>query len=65
MDNPRLIKAPSAGQKQELYIQPNEKVKFGFPLDAVKVDILGSDLVFTFKDGAQLVLTKLAVDLFS
>lgn len=65
MSELKVVSAPKSGEKQEVFIQPNEKVKFGFPLDSVKVDILGSDIVFTFNDGAQLVMSNLAISLFS
>lgn len=61
----REIKAPDHGKKETVYIQPNEQVKLNFNLHDVKVDILGSDLVFTFKDNSQLILTNLAITLFS
>lgn len=65
MASPRVIEAPPAGKKQEVYIQANETVKLDFDVKNVKVDILGSDIVFTFKDGAQLIMTNLAVIMFS
>ncbi len=61
----RVVKAPDHGKHEEVYIQPNETVKLDFDVKNVKVDILGSDIVFTFKDHSQLVLTNLAVILFS
>lgn len=65
MADMRIIEAPKQGQKQELYIKPEESVKFDFPLDAVKVDILGSDIVLSFEGGAQIILSSLAVNMFS
>ncbi|MBY0406449.1 MAG: hypothetical protein K2Q01_02065, partial [Rickettsiales bacterium] len=65
MEKMRVVKAPEAGKKQEVYIQPNESVKLDFDVKTAKVDILGSDIVFTFKDGSQLVFSNLAVILFS
>lgn len=65
MDSLRVIKQPAPGEKLSVYIQPNEGVNFAFNLKDARADILGSDMVFTFKDGGQLILSNLAVDLFS
>ena len=65
MTETTLIKEPSAGEKKSIFIQPHEAVNFDFDLKAARIDILGSDLVFTFKDGGQLILSNIAATLFS
>ncbi len=59
------VKAPAAGEKKSIFIKPHEVVNFNFDLKTAHVDILGSDLVFTFKDGGQLILGNIAANLFS
>lgn len=65
MATSQKINAPAPGTKQSIYAQPNEKLELNFDLKDVRVDILGSDLVLTFKDGGQLIMDNMAVLLFS
>jgi hypothetical protein len=60
-----MIARPAAGERTTVYAQPGEKVSFGFDLRTAKIDVLGSDLIITTADGGQVILSNMAVLLFS
>ncbi len=59
------ISKPQAGEIQEVYLKPEEKIKLDFALDNVKLDVVGADINVMFPDGSQIVFANLGLMLFS
>ena len=60
----QVILKPPAGQQTTIRIT-EQKVKLDFDLADVQIDVVDVDVIFTFPDGAKIVLLEAGLDLVS
>jgi hypothetical protein len=61
MNSDVTLTKPAAGQTQVIAIAPGMTYSIDFPADAANLSLKNGDLVFSFKDGSQLVLDNFQV----